>query len=102
MKIIQTACVSLALVLLSCATYDSSLLPPKSPSTTAAPGTESDCERACANGKKIGCDWAEPTPEGGTCLAVCTNAESSGFTSMHPQCLAGAHDCAEADACGEQ
>ena len=32
------------------------------------------CATACANGSKLSCTWAAPTPQGHTCPEVCTNA----------------------------
>lgn len=54
------------------------------------------CERACARGAELGCVFAEPTPEGATCVDVCRDTEATGWTSMHPECVAVASSCEEA------
>ena len=37
----------------------------------------SSCASACAKGTKLKCVWANPTPEGATCVQVCTNAAAT-------------------------
>ncbi|MGO9289768.1 MAG: hypothetical protein ACLQIJ_13575 [Polyangia bacterium] len=46
------------------------------PTNTDA-GTTPSCATACANGARMNCMWASPTPMGHTCVEVCTNAEQS-------------------------
>jgi hypothetical protein len=58
------------------------------------PGTA--CEAMCNHGTKLGCVWAEPTPEGTSCVTVCQDNER-GWTSMHPECVLRATTCKEAD-----
>lgn len=62
-------------------------------------GSLEDCERACATLARLGCDEAEPTTDGGTCVDVCWNAESSGYYTMRPACVAEIETCAEMDEC---
>lgn len=84
----------------ACATYQE--LSPQSVPTTVTPGSEEDCKAACANGRTLRCEFSENTPDGGTCEAMCRNAESSGYTSMHPACVAQAKSCEQADDCANQ
>ncbi len=65
-------------------------------------GTAEDCAAACKNGRKLACVFAENTPEGGTCEAVCLNSETSGYASMNPACMAQAKSCEQADDCANQ
>lgn len=86
---------SFPLVIASCATY-SSITPPVS----LSPGTEADCAQACQHRRALGCPSADPTPRGASCEAVCQNAETSGYASENPTCLAQVKSCgAEEDAC---
>jgi hypothetical protein len=85
---------SFPLVLASCATYSS--IPP----VPLTPGTTATCAQACQHRRELGCASAQPTQQGGTCEAVCENAETSGYTSENPSCLAQVKSCgAEEDAC---
>lgn len=56
------------------------------------------CERYCAVGERLGCGYAEPTPNGTPCVQVCYDTEATGWTTCHPACVADhATSCAEAD-----
>lgn len=59
------------------------------------------CEAMCETGAKLGCVWAEPTPEGTTCQAICEETEQTGWTTMHPACVATAKSCLEAEYLGK-
>jgi hypothetical protein len=54
------------------------------------------CERACATGARLGCPFAESTPDGTSCVQVCIDTERSGWTTMNPSCVAAATTCEEA------
>jgi hypothetical protein len=54
------------------------------------------CERACATGTRLGCPFAEPTPDGTTCVQVCIDTERTGWTRWHAECVAEATTCEEA------
>jgi hypothetical protein len=55
------------------------------------------CATACAHLEHLGCETAQPTPAGESCSAVCESTESSGWTSMHPECIPLATTCDAAD-----
>jgi len=55
------------------------------------------CEAACARLVELGCDAGQPTPEGTTCVQVCEDTERTGWTTMHPDCVAEAASCEEAE-----
>lgn len=86
----------------ACATYDS-ITPPAPVSPVAVvPGTDTDCGAACANGRKLGCEFGKDTAAGATCEAVCHNSETSSYVTMNPRCMAMAASCDAADACSNQ
>ena len=71
-------------------------------------GSPDDCESACDNLSKLGCEGAEGSPgpdeEFGTeddvaCAEVCRSVMEEGEVTMHPSCVAAATSCDEADAC---
>ena len=47
---------------------------PTPPAPTNDAGPSGNCSTACANGARLGCPWASPTPAGATCQVVCANA----------------------------
>jgi hypothetical protein len=55
------------------------------------------CSNACARLAELGCESAKPTPEGTTCEQICYDTEASGFSTMHPKCVAEATSCEDAD-----
>jgi hypothetical protein len=65
----------------------------------ADPSVHVDCYAACETGRRLGCAWTETTPAGLTCEAWCERTEATGYTTMHPACVAAAKTCEEADAC---
>jgi hypothetical protein len=62
-------------------------------------GLLDDCRRACQRLAELKCPEAEPTPDGGTCVDVCWNAESSGYVTMRPACVAEITACDQIDDC---
>ncbi len=68
--------------------------PAKSPSTITDPGS---CEDACNRLQAMGCVAGQPTPKGTPCVQVCLDTERTGYTTMHPACVADARTCDEAD-----
>jgi hypothetical protein len=42
--------------------------------TKPCPVVTPTCATACANGEKLGCIWATPTPLGASCVEFCGNA----------------------------
>jgi hypothetical protein len=73
--------------------------------STPAPHPEPDtsargsCSAVCANELRLGCPAAKPTPDGATCVAVCTNVQASGIIRWDLACRARATSCDAADAC---
>ena len=66
----KTLTLFLALALAGCATSPCPVgVAQPCPAPVAA-----TCDTACLHGKNLGCQWATPTPQGGTCLQVCANA----------------------------
>ena len=65
----KTLTLILALAFAGCATTQ-----PCPVETKPCPAPAATCATACAQGTKLGCVWATPTPMGGTCLEDCTNA----------------------------
>jgi hypothetical protein len=63
-----------------------------------AAGTQ--CMRACATLKKLGCPEAE-TPDGGdTCVTLCQRAQDTRKFDMRPQCVSDAGSVEQLRACG--
>jgi hypothetical protein len=54
------------------------------------------CKAACERIEALKC-FKTSTPSGAACLEVCENTEQSGYTTMHPRCVALARSCAEVD-----
>lgn len=77
--------------------------PPPSPVIPPDPQQDSGydvlrpCELACLHLHVLGCESAEPTPNGATCVEVCEHTESLSYTTMHPDCIPLAANCDEAD-----
>lgn len=57
------------------------------------------CVRACEHGKKLGCEFAEPTPNGVECSQVCIETELTGWSNWNPECVLKAASCEAADKC---
>lgn len=62
-------------------------------------GTPADCADACAHLRELGCPEGAPTPAGGTCEAVCENAEGSGAVTLDPVCVGTITTCAALEQC---
>lgn len=54
-----------------------------------------DCAAACARLDELGCGETS-TPAGTSCDAWCRDTEATGYTTMHPECIAVADTCEEA------
>lgn len=67
-------------------------VPPQPP-----PDVLSDCAMACERLRYLECEAAQPTPDGHTCLEMCETTEATGYTTTHPECIAMASDCEDAD-----
>jgi hypothetical protein len=67
------------------------------PLTPVNPGGLSACPAACARLADLQCPWAGPTPSGATCVDRCEATERTQYATGHPQCVAVARDCDEAD-----
>jgi len=57
------------------------------------------CERGCLRLAELGCEEAEPTDEGASCVDVCRNVEDSGAVTLEPECVAQIAQCEDVDAC---
>jgi hypothetical protein len=77
----------------SCATTQPSPTPPAAIDAPQIPS----CATACAHGAALGCSWAQPTPLGGTCEQVCTNAAQT--VPWNVACLISITNCAAGDSC---
>lgn len=69
----------------------------RNPEPLVEGGTEADCQAACKTLERLGCATAAPTDDGGDCISVCMNVESSGTITTCPAQVARARDCAEAE-----
>ena len=65
---------SLVLVALFCARFGCATTQPCPVDTKPCPTPAATCVTACAQGAKLKCIWATPTPMGAACLDVCQNA----------------------------
>jgi hypothetical protein len=61
----------------------------------AAPAT---CEVVCAHWTDMGCEEAEPTPAGGSCVDVCKNIQD-GTLKEDLECQAAVTSCDQIDSC---
>ena len=66
------------------------------PSQPKPPAPHEVCMSACERLGELGCPEAEPTKKGATCVQVCVETESTGWTTMHPSCIAAAKTCEDA------
>jgi hypothetical protein len=57
------------------------------------------CERACLRLAELGCEEAQPTDDGASCVDVCRNVEDSGAVSLDPECVVQIAQCEDVDAC---
>jgi hypothetical protein len=68
----KTITLILALAFAGCATTQ-----PCPVETKPCPTPAATCATACAQGAKLKCLWATPTPMGASCETVCQNAAQS-------------------------
>ena len=66
------------------------------PDAAPAPVAPS-CATACARAAALGCDYAQPSPDGVTCEAVCKNAQ--GLFRWDLACRTGISACADVLGC---
>lgn len=85
------------LALGACAAQCSPPAQPHPPPVEA--GTAADCEAACQRLTDLDCPEAQPTPDGGSCVDVCRNAEGTGYVTLDPHCIAQGTTCAAVGAC---
>jgi hypothetical protein len=69
----KTLALILSLAFASCATTTPCPVDVTKPCPTPA----ATCATACAQGAKLKCLWATPTPMGASCETVCTNAAAT-------------------------
>lgn len=65
------------------------------PTPTPGPYT---CQTYCARAVEMGCDFAQDTPGGAGCLAVCQNVQSK-LIKWDLQCRSTAETCERINAC---
>lgn len=58
------------------------------------------CARACANLKSLGCPESETPTGGDSCVDLCQKAQKSGKFDMKPQCVLDAGSVEQLRACG--
>lgn len=88
-----------AVFLIVGATTCRSLPPPAPDPAVDPPAGEADCGAACARASALGCEAAEPTPEGASCEQVCREVQDSGIVRWDLECRASAQSCEETDRC---
>jgi hypothetical protein len=71
--------------------------PPPTPVPEPLPG-EFTCRDACAQFRHLGCEEAEPTPEGATCVEFCGVAQE-GPAPLNLGCIVRANSCDQARRC---
>lgn len=62
------------------------------------PSTKEDCVQACTNLDAMGCELAESTPGGKTCLEWCDYYRTTP-AGIDPICLKRSRSCEDADLC---
>lgn len=77
--------------------------PPADADAAQPAPVEATCERLCADGRARACSWAEPTPGGTPCEAVCHNATEGGPLTWDLGCrvrnLEADRGCPSVDLC---
>ena len=54
---------------------------------------ESACERACARMVELGCEEAQPTSKGASCVLVCEETMRAGLVDLQPDTVASMEQC---------
>lgn len=54
------------------------------------PDIRAQCQAACDRFASLGCEQAQPTPEGVSCVDMCANVEGEGTLTIDPQCITNA------------
>lgn len=75
--------------------------PPPAPAPRVDAGSPADCQAACDRLAELGCEEAQPTPGGASCVEVCNNTEQSGAVTLDPACVATIATCAAIDGCAQ-
>lgn len=73
--------------------------PYSSDSAVPDPARQYTCADVCKHGFDLNCPWAQPTPNGATCLDVCNNIQTSGVITWNLACKSTQPSCAAIDAC---
>jgi hypothetical protein len=63
------------------------------------PEPRNGCGEMCARLAELGCDAANPTPEGATCLDVCRNVVEQTTVRLNFDCIVASRTCSEAGDC---
>lgn len=61
-------------------------------------GAAATCEAVCAHWSELGCEEAQPTPAGESCVAVCENIQQ-GNLKDDLECQAAVTSCDQIDDC---
>jgi hypothetical protein len=75
---------AIALALASCDPFP----PPVSPDPAPA-----DCEQACQRLEALECTEAEPAADGTTCVDLCREVETSGYSTLNLSCVLELDSC---------
>ena len=59
--------------------------------------TPADCMQICNRGTALGCDWANPLPDGATCFEVCESANT--ILPWTTDCVNASATCEQAAVC---
>jgi hypothetical protein len=85
-------------LLLAAALAASQCNPTPEPPPAPEPTGDADCEAACQRFASLGCEEAQSTPNGGTCLDVCENTQTSP-APLNLACIVRSNSCAQAREC---
>lgn len=83
-------CITLCVAFVGCPKPPEPPPPPPSGSVT--------CEMVCAHWSDLGCEEAEPTPDGDSCVAVCENIQKGNLPD-DLECQALVDSCEQIDDC---
>jgi len=56
---------------------------------------QASCKTACVNQKELGCELGKDTPEGSTCVEVCTNSNTIAELAWDVRSLTESKRCEE-------